>query len=77
MLAECAVRDEGESDRSMTRATEINPDVLAQSVLALLTRSGRPRSEGLGRTMQVEQESDESMTFNMLAVAHSMLKSAG
>jgi hypothetical protein len=51
----------------MTQPTEINPGVLAQSVLALLTRSGRPRSEGLGRTMQVEQESGEAMTFNMLA----------
>ena len=51
----------------MTQPTEINPNVLAQSVLGLLTRSGRPRGEGLGRTVEVEQESGEAMTFNMLA----------
>jgi len=51
----------------MTRPTDIDPSVLAQSVLGLLMRSGRPRSEGLGRTMEVEQESGEAMTFTMLA----------
>ena len=47
----------------MTQPTDIDPSVLAQSVLGLLMRSGRPRSEGLGRTMEVEQESGEAMTF--------------
>jgi len=51
----------------MTQPTEINPSVLAHSVLGLLMRSGRPRGEGLGRTMEVEQESGEAMTFTMLA----------
>ena len=51
----------------MTEPTEINPAVLADSVLGLLTRSGRPRGDGLGRTMEVEQESGEVMTFTMLA----------
>jgi len=51
----------------MIQPTEINPSVLAQSVLGLLMRSGRPRGEGLGRTMEVEQESGEAMTFTMLA----------
>jgi hypothetical protein len=30
-------------------------------------RSGRPRSDGLGRIMEVEQESGEAMTFTLLA----------
>ena len=51
----------------MTEPTEINPAVLADSVLGLLMRSGRPRGDGLGRTMEVEQESGEVMTFTMLA----------
>jgi hypothetical protein len=51
----------------MTQPTEMNPSVLAQSVLGLLMRSGRQRGEGLGRTMEVEQESGEAMTFTMLA----------
>ena len=51
----------------MTELTEINPAVLADSVLGLLMRSGRPRGDGLGRTMKVEQESGEVMTFTMLA----------
>jgi hypothetical protein len=51
----------------MTKPTEIDPAVLADSVLALLMRSGRPRDDGLGRTMEVEQESGETMTFSMLA----------
>jgi hypothetical protein len=51
----------------MTQPTEINPIVLAQSVFGLLMRSRRPRGEGLGRTMEVEQESGEAMTFTMLA----------
>jgi hypothetical protein len=51
----------------MTQPTEINPSVLAQSVLGLLMRSGRQRGEGLGRTMEVEQESGEATTFTMLA----------
>jgi hypothetical protein len=51
----------------MTQPTEINPCVLAQSVLGLLMRSGSPRGEGLGRIMEVEQESGEAMTLTMLA----------
>jgi hypothetical protein len=51
----------------MTGPTDINPIVLAESVLGLLKRSGRPRSDGLGRTIEVEQESGEAMTFTMLA----------
>jgi hypothetical protein len=51
----------------MTQATGINPSVLAQSVLGLLTRSGRQRSDGLGRTMEVEQGSGKAITFTMLA----------
>jgi hypothetical protein len=51
----------------MTQPTGISPSALAQSVLSLLMRSGRPRGEGLGRTMEVEQESGEAMTFTMLA----------
>jgi hypothetical protein len=51
----------------MTSSTEINPIVLAESVLGLLKRSGRPRSDDLGRTIEVEQESGEAMTFTMLA----------
>ena len=51
----------------MTQPTEINPTVLAQSVLGLLMRSGRRRSDGLGRTMEVEQESGKAITFTMLA----------
>jgi hypothetical protein len=51
----------------MTQPTEIDPSVLAQSVLGLLMRSGRQRGDGLGRTMEVEQESGEGMTFSMLA----------
>ena len=51
----------------MTKATENNPIVLAESVLGLLKRSGKPRSDGLGRTIEVEQESGEVMTFSMLA----------
>ena len=51
----------------MAQPTEINPSVLAQSVLGLLMRSGRQRSGGLGRTMEVEQESGETMVFFMLA----------
>jgi hypothetical protein len=51
----------------VTEPTEINPSVLAQGVLGLLMRSGRPRSDGLGRTMEVEQESGEAMSFTMLA----------
>ena len=51
----------------MTELTEINPAVLADSVLGLLMRSGRRRGDGLGRTMKVEQESGEVMTFTMLA----------
>jgi hypothetical protein len=50
----------------MTELTEINPAVIADSALGLLMRSGRP-SDGLGRTMKVEQESGEVMTFTMLA----------
>ena len=30
--------------------------MLATSVLSLLTRSGRPRGDGLGRTIEVEQD---------------------
>jgi hypothetical protein len=41
----------------MTEPTEISPIVLANSVLGLLMRSGSPRSDGLVRTMEVEQES--------------------
>jgi hypothetical protein len=51
----------------MTQPTDIDPSVLAQSVFGLLMRSGRPRSEGLGRTIEVEQESGEAITFTMLA----------
>ena len=51
----------------MTGSTDINPIVLAESVLDLLKRSGRPRSDGLSRTIEVEQESGEPMTFTMLA----------
>jgi hypothetical protein len=51
----------------MTETTEINPAMLADSVLGLLTRSGRSRGNGLGRTMEVEQENGEVMTFTMLA----------
>jgi hypothetical protein len=51
----------------VTQPTEINPTVLAQSVLGLLMRSGRRRSDGLGRTMEVEQESGKAITFTMLA----------
>jgi hypothetical protein len=51
----------------MTEPTEISPAMLADSVLSLLMRSGRPRGDGLGRTMEVEQESGEVMTFTMLA----------
>ena len=51
----------------MTQPTEINPSVLAQSVLGLLMRSGRSKGEGLGRTMEIEQESGEAKTFTMLA----------
>jgi hypothetical protein len=51
----------------MTQPTEINPSVLAKSVWGLVMRSGRPRGEGLGRVMEVEQESGEAMTFTMLA----------
>ena len=51
----------------MTEPTGINPAVLATSVLGLLTRSGRPRGNGLGRTMEVEQESGDVLTFTMLA----------
>jgi hypothetical protein len=51
----------------MTQPTDIDPSVLAQSVFGLLMRSGRPRSEGLGRTIEVEHESGEAMTFTMLA----------
>ena len=51
----------------MTQPTDIDPSVLAQSVFGLLMRSGRPRSEGLGSTIEVEQESGEAMTFTMLA----------
>jgi hypothetical protein len=36
-------------------------------VLGLLRRSGKPRGEGLGRTIEVERESGQTMTFNMLA----------
>jgi hypothetical protein len=51
----------------MSHPTEINPIVLAESVLGLLRRSGKPRSDGLGRTIEIEQESGEAMTFTMLA----------
>jgi hypothetical protein len=51
----------------MTRPTEIDPSVLAQSVLGLLMRNGSQRSDGVGRTMEVEQESGEAMVFSMLA----------
>lgn len=51
----------------MTEPTEISPIVLANSVLGLLMRSGSLRSDGLVRTMEVEQESGEAMTFNLLA----------
>jgi hypothetical protein len=51
----------------VTEPTEIDPIVLANGVLGLLMRSGRPRSDGLGRTVEVEQESGEVMTFTMLA----------
>jgi hypothetical protein len=51
----------------MTKPTEINPIVLADSLLGLLKRSGKPRSDGLGRIMEVDQESGEAMTFSMLA----------
>jgi hypothetical protein len=54
-------------EAGMTEPTEISPVVLANSVLGLLMRSGRPRSDGLGRTMEVEQERGEAMTFTMLA----------
>ena len=51
----------------MIEPTGITPAVLATSVLSLLTRSGRPRGDGLGRTMEVEQESGDVLTFTMLA----------
>jgi hypothetical protein len=51
----------------MTKSTEINPIVLAESLLGLPKRIGKPRSDGLGRTMEVDQESGEAMTFSMLA----------
>jgi hypothetical protein len=51
----------------MTKSTQNNPIVLAESVLGLLKRSGKPRSDGLGRTIEVEQESGEVMTLSMLA----------
>ena len=51
----------------MTQPTGISPRVLAQSVLGLLMRSGRQRSDGLGRTMEVAQESGKAITFTMLA----------
>jgi hypothetical protein len=41
----------------MTEPTEINPAVLADSVLGLLLRTGTPKGDGLGRTLQIEQES--------------------
>jgi hypothetical protein len=51
----------------MIKPTEIDPTVLAQSVLGLLMRSGRQRADGLGRTMEVEQKSGEAIVFSMLA----------
>jgi hypothetical protein len=54
-------------EAAMTEPTEISPIVLANSVLGLLMRSGKPRSDGLGRTLEVEQESGEAMTFTMFA----------
>src|SRR5215510_5724509 len=51
----------------MIKPAEIDPTVLAQSVLGLLMRSGRRRADGLGRTMKVEQDSGETMVFSMLA----------
>ena len=51
----------------MIKPAEIDPTVLAQSVLGLLMRSGRRRADGLGRTVEVEQESGETMVFSMLA----------
>jgi hypothetical protein len=51
----------------MIEPTGINPAMLATGVLSLLTRSGRPRGNGLGRTMEVEQESGDVLTFTMLA----------
>jgi len=50
----------------MIKPAEIDPTALAQSVLGLLMRSGRRRADGLGRTVEVEQESGE-MVFSMLA----------
>jgi len=51
----------------MIKPAEIDPTVLAQSVLGLLMRSGRRRADGLGRTVEIEQESGETMVFSMLA----------
>lgn len=58
---------QGHNEPGMTEPTEISPAVLADSVLALLMRSGRPRGDGIGRTMEVEHEGGEVMTFTMLA----------
>jgi hypothetical protein len=51
----------------MTEPTGINPAVLATSVFGMLRRSGRLREDGLGRTIEVEQENGKVMTFDMLA----------
>ena len=67
-------------EAGMTELTGVDPAVLADSVLGLLMRSGRPRGDGLGKTMKVEQESGEVMTFTMLAsnpLASPMLLGSG
>jgi hypothetical protein len=51
----------------MTQPTEINPSVLAQSVLGLLMRSGRQRGAIPLMDHINEQESGETMVFSMLA----------
>src|SRR5215471_3985757 len=50
----------------MIKPAEIDPTVLAQSVLGLLMRSGRRRADGLGRTVEVEQESGETIQIKFL-----------
>ena len=51
----------------MTHHPEIDPTALAQSVYALLLRSGSEIGDGIGRTRKVEQESGKTLTFTMFA----------
>jgi hypothetical protein len=47
----------------MIKPAEIDPTVLAQSVLGLLMRSGRRRADGRGRIMKVEQAAARNVCF--------------